>query len=106
MISNGNKDATTADDDDEKLISFDTSAVEDHDEQEERVEPFDEEIRDENKVANEEEDLLGIFEESQNKASSGIGLYGDFESSDNAKQARGIHLLTYKKLGLLSKPGR
>ena len=34
-------------------------------------------------------DLLGIFDKPQSNPADGQGLYGEFESSDNAKQSGG-----------------
>lgn len=79
------------DDDDDKLISFDTSNVEDNDEQEERAEVGNEAILDmgAKSAIDVEEDLLGIFDKPMERGTSAAAMYGDFESSDNSKQAGG-----------------
>ena len=82
-------------DDDEKLISFDTSAVEDSEQPGDRAEDRIEDKQDflESKAPSNEEDLLGILNGPTNEQANANGLYGEFESSDSAKESRGRTLL-------------
>ena len=79
------------DDDDEKLISFDTSVAEDSDQPESSTVYHNEEdcTVPENNAPSNDEDLLGILDGIGNEPSTRNGLYGEFESADSSKQSRG-----------------
>ncbi len=90
---------TKADDDDDKLISFDISADEDKLARLEAEKSREESDRQNNmpdrNASGKEQDLLGIFDGGQHNDIQQTGMYGEFESSDTASGQNGGGIDSY-----------